>query len=277
MKNRILCACVIYPGVIKYIKKFTSCINNQSSKSFDLLIVNNNCGEVNYQFTCEYFILDSEDDNPIINRKKIIEYAIEKEYEKLIFFDSDDLYYKDRIKILSKYLDSYAIAVHNMSIINENEEVVKEKMFPKNLRTGKILFEDVVNHNFSGLGNSGYQVKILSEIINEVTNVSNNIIAFDWWLALNILLNHNGYFIDICLTEYRRYDLNSTSLNNSNTAVIKEFQVKKLLYNELITKSKLNSERLVLIKQMEKELDKKISNYDKKLTDKNEYWWDILS
>lgn len=273
MKSDILCACVVYPGIEKYLKQFMDSINNQDFRSFDLLIIDNGLNGDYSKLTINYVVVKSEINNPVINRKKIVQYAIKKQYKKLIFFDSDDLYYKSRVRVINEKLNQYGLVIHNMSVINCDGEITNRDFYSNKLCTGEIKFDDILKHNFSGLGNSGYLVNQLTN----ATSVRDDIIAFDWWLALNVLSQSNGYYTSEILCEYRRYDNNTTFLEGVEKAVEIEYVEKMRLYDEVLHKCKLSN---LQSGKISKTISVTKENYNEKRKfkkNKSEFWWDLLN
>lgn len=234
-EHDMLCALVIFPGVENYLKDCLTSISNQEYQNFDLLILEDELtinGFSEY-ISRNYLVENAPSSNPVKNREFIIKYALTHSYEKLVFFDGDDYSEPDRLVYINDYLNYYPLVCHNMRIIDKNGKVVKDRFVNKSTYKSVFCWKDLLYKNFSGLGNSGYNVKMLKNYIE----VDTSIIAFDWWLAHLLLKNRKGLFINKVLSSYRQYEENTVSLFEENEEEIKkEFNIKTVLYTEMIKK-----------------------------------------
>lgn len=271
----MLAACVLYPGIEQYLPQCLISIDKQSFKKFDLLILEDGLSIVSFHnyISHPFTVMKTYDSSIIRNRELILQYAIENKYEKLVFFDSDDLSDNNRLLNLDYYLDYYNLVVHDMDIIDEYNQVIKETFISSCLETGRFNWLQLLDKNFAGLGNSGYNIKKLTNY----KAVDKNVIAFDWWLALSVLGYQNGYYINQTLSSYRRYNNNSTVLGvNSLSDLTRELNVKIILYTELIKKA--NYALTDKIKIIEK-LKETLLNYEKNIEFEitTNLWWNALN
>lgn len=280
MNSKVLCACVIYPGVENYIKKCFLSIQNQTFKDFDLLIIEDELSMGSYKnflIGVNYTIISDLYLSPIKLREWIMNYGCNNHYEKLIYFDSDDEYHEDRIKKIVEKLDDYDVVVHDMEIIDQNSNSYHTHFIGNKITVGEISISDILSCNFIGLGNSGYYIKNFKYY----KEANENIIAFDWWLAWNFLHQGKGIFISESLSYYRRYDGNASNLNIATKEQLeKEFKVKTLLYTELLNKLDLNED---LSFRILNELNRTFITYEnwrnRKIEckeNKSHLWWDYL-
>lgn len=278
MKNNMLCACVIFPGIEKYLPDFFTSIIEQTNNKFTLLIIEDGISSKDYinKVVVKCVVEQAKGKTTISNREQIINYAVHNKFEKLIFFDVDDLYSDNRVEVLDKMLNKHSLVVHDMDIINESGKLVANSFIDGQVSKGAFDFKELLYKNFSGLGNSGYRIDSLLNY----TKVRDDIIAFDWWVALNILQKNTGYYLPEVLSHYRRYAKNSSVLGNvSEENINLEYKTKILLYSELLLKEikdKLHAELV------ENALARVVHNYYSTIEGKDlearshHLWWDCL-
>lgn len=271
--NKILCACCIYPAVSGNVDNLFSEIEKQTNKDFDILIIEDGLLYNNQIKGLKTSIktIRAHGETPIEIRELIIEYSIKMGYEKLIFFDSDDSFLDTRVEKLSEALDKYSLVVHDLTLVDSNKNVIQEQFIGKCIGKSVFGFEDLLDKNFSGLSNSGYRVDSLTSI----KKVGSGIVAFDWWIALNILCEHNGFFIKEALTNYTRNELNSVEIGLSDTAVTKEYKEKTEIYSKLIEKAKLSDVQIKMIEHAKTSLEYSYRNNVYKSAPN--VWWNLLS
>ena len=194
---------VIFEKVKPYIHKYMDSIIRQSTKEFDLLILNDGF---------EGKIPNNQANNQVINiinkqtpaeiRQLGINYAIENDYEVIIFTDADDYYSQNYVESLIEGLKNSDFVYSSITPVDNNSVTTTNNYF--SLPNEINRYQQIVKHNFIGLGCSA----IKSEIIRQI-KLPLDIIAVDWYLYTIVLLNgYHGKFIDASTVYYRQHPNN---------------------------------------------------------------------
>ena len=144
MKNKTVLVTTLYPKGKKFFKHFFNSLQDQTTKKFDVLLANDGVNQSDFLPLLKdiYFeIINASGTIPDIRRKLILK-AI-KNYEKIIFSDSDDLLEKNRIELISKMLDKNHIIVNDLDLLNENREVITD-MNKYIIQTGKKVLNNYI-------------------------------------------------------------------------------------------------------------------------------------
>ncbi len=110
-----------YPLVEPYLNKFIASINNQIDKNFSIIILNNNFKNFKkfknkFNKKIEVIEIFSKTNQIILNRKKLIEFAIKNKFDYLVFCDSDDYFSRNRILLTKKNLKNNDIVINQIII-----------------------------------------------------------------------------------------------------------------------------------------------------------------
>ena len=99
-KNKVCLVTFFYPGAKKYVSKFSKCINSQTFKDFDLILICNNTN-----IDKAYLKIDQNIKKIFIKgnintvRLKTILFLKNFHYSKIVFHDIDDACSSNRIQI----------------------------------------------------------------------------------------------------------------------------------------------------------------------------------
>jgi hypothetical protein len=226
----------VYPGIEKYLNDLIRSINNQSNKEFDVIIFNDNCNSLNVLFKdleIQYSIVDVTGSiNQIrFNSLKILR-AIKSEY--FIFQDADDFMAKNRIEENLKALKNYDLVVNDLSLVNENSQILENSYWAKRLGNGFEFDEKFLrDKNIVGLGNTSIKKSLL---IDPRLSFSALPLAFDWFLFYQIfkLNNLKALFITNTTTYYRQHQENIAGIKKLDFPRLKHvLNVKNAHYNAL--------------------------------------------
>jgi len=226
----------VYTGIEKYLNDLIRSINNQSIKEFDVIIFNDNLENVNHIFKTlliQFTIVEVHGSpNEIrFNSLKDIK-AIGSEY--IIFQDADDFMADNRIEENLKALRNYDLVVNDLSLVNENSQILENSYWAKRLGNDFEFDEKFLrDKNIVGLGNTSIKKSLL---IDPRLSFSALPLAFDWFLFYQIfkLNNLKALFITNTTTYYRQHQENIAGIKKLDFPRLKHvLNVKNAHYNAL--------------------------------------------
>ena len=201
--NDTLLMGVVFEDVKPYLNKYIESLSNQSTKNFDLLILNDGYKED---------IPDNKINNQIISivnnqtsaqiRQFGINYAIKNNYKIIIFTDTDDYYSQNYVESLMFGLENNDFVYSNIVPVDK-KDITINNYFSLPHETKR--YEQIIKYNFIGLGCSA----VRSEIIKRI-NIPSDIIAVDWYLYTILLLNgFAGKLVENASVYYRQHHNNT--------------------------------------------------------------------
>lgn len=228
----------VYPGIEKYFSDLICSINNQSIKEFDVIIFNDNVDNLNMLFKdleIHYLIFNITGSINQIRFKSLnVIRNLKSEY--IIFQDADDLMSENRIVENLKALRHYDLVVNDITLVNENSEVLEDSYWSKRLGDNFKFDENFIkDKNIVGLGNTSIKKTLL---IDPRLNFSALPLAFDWFLFYQIFKfnNLNAIFISTTTTYYRQHQSNIAGLKTLDFSRLKHvLNVKNAHYNALLS------------------------------------------
>lgn len=267
-KSNAVLLTTIFPASQKYLEDFFNSLQQQTSKDFDVLVIND--GVENFHIYETKFpdlnMLERKvAELPAKNREIGIKIVKELGYKFLIFGDSDDFFSDNRIEESIKALKINHIVINELTLFNNNSE---EKNFLKNnLKNINTPQDNILNGNVFGFSNIGLR----AEVINSKLNLSSDLIAVDWFFVTSLLLQKDCQikFLDDVHTHYRQHSGNIIGMSKLLTIKKLELgiQVKQKHYKELLKFCKTYQlqkysntfeTRLKEIKELKKELSNTI-------------------
>lgn len=240
---KVLVFGVIYQGSNPYLEDYFTTIYNQNRTDFDILIIEDNFKLPKRFVQNNMIILQSYFKTPAQIRLDGINFAKKYGYEILLFTDTDDYYSLNRINNTIENITNFSFICNNLLLVDNNKNVLEEIFIPEN-----IDFRELLKGNFFGLSNTAVRLSAFPD--NFV--IPSSLIAVDWWIYSNLLLNGSKYIIDFDITTfYRQHDKN-TSVNYES------FSERKLNF---ILKVKIEHYRnLLQYANFKNQKDKKIVN-----------------
>jgi hypothetical protein len=281
---KILLTTVIFEIIKNYLEDFFNSVNRQTYKDFDLLIFNDRINNINkLKIPKKSQIIENVSNyNPIKIRKYLINYAIEKKYDILIFSDADDIMEESRLeKIVGKHVHTkgnYGFYYDNIFLLSKPTYDFFKGRMPKKVQ----LVDSITKYNFLGLGNTAINIKKTKTILSRML-VSNKIIAFDWYIYTYILSNRYSGICTNYKIFYRIHENNIAGNTNilDHKKLFKGIKVKKYHYGALKNLFPVfeNYERKIL--KLEKFLsDKKNEKRYIDIINKNfshaSFWWENI-
>lgn len=264
--KRVAFLTTIFPQNKKFLKSFLDSLSEQTYKDFDLVIVNDKFKNLNYYkdlYSDLNIININSSGTPAKNKEVGINYCIEKNYDILIFGDSDDYFKNNRVERSIKILNQADIVVNDLSLFNENN-VYNKRYLSKRVKNLQIIkFEFIKNKNIFGFSNSAMRIFNKKKI-----SIPNDLVAIDWYIFSNFLLKgYKAVFTNETISFYRQHEqniiglkqLDEKSFNKVKNIKIKHFNALSLNENQFSKELKsLNS-----------------LSFNKKRKIKNPLWWEL--
>lgn len=226
----------VYSGLEKYLDDLIDSINNQTIKGFDIIIFNDNLNNLNQLFSniqVQYTVIKVEGTINEIRFNSISD-IIKLGAEFIIFQDADDFMAKNRIEENVKALRSYDLVVNDLTLVNENAQIIENAYWAKRLGNGFEFDEKFLrDKNIVGLGNTAMKKSLLKETR---LNFSPFPLAFDWFLFYQIfkLNNLKALFITNTTTYYRQHQGNVAGMKKLDIPRLNHvLNVKNAHYNAL--------------------------------------------
>ena len=131
-KNNALLIGVIYPKVQKYLADYCMSIKSQDMNKFDILILNDGfIGRFPLKNKSITIIDIKNKLTPAEIRMLGIKYAIENDYKYIIFSDTDDYFYLNRISVSINKLEKYDFVFNELYLNPKRDEVSSIECFER--------------------------------------------------------------------------------------------------------------------------------------------------
>ena len=227
----------IFPASKPYLKDFFYSLQNQTYKSFDIIVINDGIKDfetIRKKYSDLNIIEFKVNFTPAKNREFGINKTIELGYEYIIFGDSDDFFAKNRFKVIIELLKTNDIVINDLNILCKTE--IKSNFLSNIIKKEKLNINYFFDQNIAGLSNIAIKTSLLK---NSNIKFNNELIAVDWYFFTTLLLQNptaNVYFTKKTSTYYRQYEQNTIGLNYTiNSEKIKlGINVKLSHYKNLI-------------------------------------------
>lgn len=225
----------IYPSVRKYLPSFVDCLNQQTTQEYHLLVFNDGIETPDQWFEAlrmPFKIITTKSTSPLAIRFEALNYLKETSFEKLIFQDSDDGLSTNRVELVNKWLDKYDLVVNDLDLMDSDGNMSAQKIWSNRFKLkSEFKSEDILNHNFVGLGNTGIKKIMLDYIPDKPTE---NLIAVDWFLFFIMLRASKkaGFRTSECTTYYRQHSENTIGVSE-NTKLDNIKAARKLHFSAL--------------------------------------------
>lgn len=258
---RIALFTVLYPGAETYLDEFITSVRNQSYKNFDLLVVNDNCKDLNLASSYhDLNIIELNGDGTISGNRAIgINYAISNNYDYLYLCDVDDYMFPTRVDYILKKFENYDIIVNDLNIVDSERNVMFKNYFQKSISENVLLDKDFLrDKNIFGFSNSAMRVSSLSKV-----SFPRDLRIVDWYYFTQLLIKGlKAKFVAEALTEYRQHSKNMIGISSYTVDMFKRLIVLKIkhyeyfkdidheyknLYNEMLLLTKMSDYELRLI------------------------------
>jgi len=202
---------VIFPMKEEYLIDFFNSLTNQTFNKFDVIVINDgykNFRDIQIKYEDLSIIELPFSDTPSKNREFGINYCIKKNYDILIFGDSDDYFTNNRIAKSIDLLTNHNIVVNDLTTFDETG-ILHNNYFSNRLKNNQIIdYNFIINKNILGLSNTAINLKILDKVL-----INRNEVAVDWFIFKNLLkLDYKAIFTNEIITYYRQHYNNTLGL-----------------------------------------------------------------
>jgi glycosyltransferase involved in cell wall biosynthesis len=248
---------VVFPSIEKHLDDFLGSLTEQTSKDFDLYLINDGLEDLE-RFKAKYAELNIYEialsGTPSKIREAGIDLVSNKGYETIIFGDADDYFAKNRVEKAVELLERCDIVVNDLNIVDESGALLEKHYLSKRVKPGSVIDPGFIkDKNVLGFSNTAIRRSAFNKVI-----FNRELIAVDWFF-FSYLLNMGSVavFTDETVTNYRQHRLNMVGIGKYGEGnIIKGLRVKLLQYEEM---SKINPEYAQLEEDL-KAILKKVEN-----------------
>lgn len=260
---------VVYPSALGYLNEFANCINEQTYKSFDLIIVNDNVDDtllkahlenvnVNYSIVSVH-----KKRTPADLRVDLIRQSKLRGYDLLILGDIDDLFDENRVLEIVKFYindNSFSFYYNELLLFDRTRAL---KAFPERTESLK----NIIQYNYLGLSNNSINLKSITvDFIDSLYGCTS--FVFDWYLFSRIICEGGrGVFVENAITYYRIYAGNYAGVSN-------EEQLKKELEIKIKHYELMRNYNSIYTDLLDKLLIVDVTKI--KSSDSPTYWWNNI-
>jgi len=193
---------VVYPGIENFIYNYFASVKDQTYKKFDILILNDGFEKKNLGCVFNSIMMDMPTGLPPGQiRLEGINYAIENNYQNIIFSDVDDYFSSNRIEESLVFLENHDFVYNNIVPVDMTGEPMRVDVNTNFKLPDQISnYEKLLDYNLFGMSTTGLVLSLLKNFY-----IPKDIIAVDWWIYTYLLLNGaHGKRIDNATTYYRQ-------------------------------------------------------------------------
>ena len=223
----------------KYLAEQIDSIICQTYKNWNLLIRDDGSSDNTFKILKEY---EKKDDRIKIIKDKKGNLGIAKNFEELLkissselimFSDQDDVWKKDKIKIMLKYVGNSDLIISDAIVTNEKLECISESLFCL-VKSKNGIIKNVIKNTYYGCCML-FKRKILEEVLPIPNNKE---IGHDLWIGLISEKYYKVKFIDEKLIYFRRHSNNVTTINKSKRNIRKKIIGRYIILKELFKRYK---------------------------------------
>ena len=223
----------------KYLAEQIDSIICQTYKNWNLLIRDDGSSDNTFKILKEY---EKKDDRIKIIKDKKGNLGIAKNFEELLkissselimFSDQDDVWKKDKIKIMLKYVGNSDLIISDAIVTNEKLKCISESLFCL-VKSKNGIIKNVIKNTYYGCCML-FKRKILEEVLPIPNNKE---IGHDLWIGLISEKYYKVKFIDEKLIYFRRHSNNVTTINKSKRNIRKKIIGRYIILKELFRRYK---------------------------------------
>jgi glycosyltransferase involved in cell wall biosynthesis len=276
MTSKFVFGTVVHPQVLVFFPEFIHSLKKQTDQQFHLLIINDGCNKEDLYMEGLEFSIVPGGGSITENRETMLKAALEKEFDWIIFGDSDDYFDKNRIAVVKAFAQKYDL-ISNEIIPLERDHLLSAQ-FQKALGDfSEINTVFIRDKNLFGFSNAACKLEYL-----KVNKIPAEIIAVDWYLfAKAIQSGAKACFTAKTNTYYRQWQGNIIGMNKDTVKQIKTgIKAKYFHYKNMLHCDPWYGGELPWLKNLYYQSDSKIFHeYYQLLEQKKEnftFWWENI-
>lgn len=223
---------VMYPEMADFMEEYIRCIQNQTVKDFELVVISDRF-PIRIEPCMKRVGIKAKvfkfSQSPLRNRLYGLKVCSDLGYDIVICSDSDETMFADRIEKIVTFFSKHPekkIAYNNAVAQMENGYF---DLFYKE----RITLPDVLEFNVLGYGALNLRRDMIPFVLN---HRNEQVIVFDWWLAVVYLLKYREVdFLKDVKNNYKTHSGNFVGpvLDINKERIKLGIQVKKIHYTEL--------------------------------------------
>jgi glycosyltransferase involved in cell wall biosynthesis len=156
--------------------------------------------------------------------------------DSIFLSDQDDIWLKNKKKIMYDYLAKYDIVMCNFMVQNEdannNIAIAPESYYRKNPISNNILL-NVLQSKFLGCC-----LAFRKDVLKYILPFPNGLFAHDFWIGCIATYFGKFYFIDQALHIYRRHGLNASDHKKSSNSLVFKISYRFIFFIQLVRRIK---------------------------------------
>ncbi|WP_455043056.1 glycosyltransferase family 2 protein [Leptotrichia buccalis] len=218
----------------KYLPEQIESIIFQTYKEWNLLIRDDGSSDDTFEILTKYEKKDNririiKDEKGNLGTVKNFEELLKISNSELIMFsDQDDVWKKDKIEVMMKYIDDFDLIISDAIITNERLEPQYKSLFSVvSSRNG--IIKNIIKNTYYGCCML-FKRKILEKALPIPKNKE---IGHDLWIGLISEKYYKVKFIDEKLIYFRRHSNNITTINKSKRSIKIKIIGRYLILKEL--------------------------------------------
>lgn len=163
--------------------------------------------------------------------KENFENALKQARGKFVFLaDQDDVWEKEKVRIMTAYLRDYDLVVSDCSIVDLNGNTLLDSFYDLR-RSGSGILKNIRKNTYLGCC-MAFRKKILDKALPIPATVP----MHDWWIGLVAELVGTSFFCPEKLVRYRRHEKNNTPFaGQSQISFAEKVRFRKNLIYPLFT------------------------------------------
>lgn len=146
--------------------------------------------------------------SPIFNFENALRHA---SGDFIFLSDQDDVWERDKVKVMLSYLSEFSLVVSNCSIIDKDGELVREAYFNKAMGRAGVL-RNLIHNNYLGCC-----MAFRKEVLDMALPFPSKIAMHDIWIGLCADMFFSVAFIPNKLICYRRHGDNASATSETSS------------------------------------------------------------
>lgn len=208
MKSKRISVCLATYNGSKYLKEQLDSILVQLGNNDEVIISDDSSIDDTMSIIESYhdsrltFLPNQKFHSPIFNFENALKHA---NGDYIFLSDQDDIWDKDKVKIMLSYLSRFSLVISNCSIIDKDGNLIREAYFNNEVcKTG--VLRNLIHNNYLGCC-----MAFRKEVLDIALPFPSKIAMHDIWLGLCASTFFSTVFIPNKLICYRRHGNNASA------------------------------------------------------------------